>query len=100
MTMTSKLSHSVFDQMLYSTSRVVGVVFVGDEDAHLWVALDVPLDPVGAGEKPILHRAGAPGAAQMVGQCLFGSCLHIGLGIGAAGSRTGMDPPVVEHLRR
>ena len=75
------------------------MVLVGDEDAHLRVALDVPLHPVSAGEEAVLHRTGAAGAGQVVGQRLFGCCCHIGLGLGAAGSRPRMDPPIIEHLR-
>ena len=79
--------------------EVVDVVLAGDEDADLGVALDVPLHPVGAGENAVLHPAGAPGAGQMIGQRLFRCRRHIGLCLGAAGGRTGVDPPVVEHLR-
>ena len=83
---------------LQALFQIGGVVLVGDEDADLRVALDVPLHAVGAGEKPILHGAGPAGAGQMVGQRLFCSFGHVGLGLGAAGRRPGVDPPVIEHL--
>ena len=79
--------------------QIVGVVLVGDEDAHLGVALDGPFDPVGAGEQPLLHPAHPARAGQVVGQRLFGCGSHIGLRVRAAGGRALMDPPVVEHLR-
>ena len=79
--------------------QILGVVLVGDKDTHLWFAHDVPLHPVGAGEQAVLHRAGAPGAGQVVCQRLFGRCRHIGLGVCTAGGRPRVHPPVVEHLR-
>ena len=79
--------------------QILGVVLIGDEDAHLRFAHDVPLHPVGAGEQAVLHRAGAPGAGQVVCQRLFSRCRLIGLGIGTTGGRPRVHPPVVEHLR-
>ena len=79
--------------------QIVNVVLVGDQDAHLRVAHDVPLHPISAGEQPILHGAGAAGAGQMICQRLFGRRRHIGLGLRTAGGGTGMHPPVVQHLR-
>ena len=79
--------------------QIVNVVLVGDQDAHLRVAHDVPLHPVGTGKQPILHGAGAAGAGQMICQRLFGRRRHIGLGLRTAGGGTGMHPPVVQHLR-
>ena len=48
--------------------QIVNVVLVGDQDAHLRVAHDVPLHPISAGEQPILHGAGAAGAGE--NQCV------------------------------
>ena len=79
--------------------QIVNVVLVGDQDAHLRVAHDVPLHPVGTGEQPILHGAGAAGAGQMICQRLFGRRRHIGLGLRTAGGRPRVHPPVVQHLR-
>jgi len=79
--------------------QIIGVVFIGDKDAHLRVAHDVPLHPVGAGIQTIFHGAGAAGAGQMICQRLFGCCRHIGLGLRTAGGGTSMHPPVVQHLR-
>ena len=79
--------------------QIIGVVFIGDKDAHLRVAHDVPLHPVGTGEQTVLHGAGASGAGQMIRQRLFGRRRHIGLGIRAARGRALMHPPVIQHLR-
>ena len=94
-----KCLQSIWKKTTWDNYEVIGVVLVGDEDAHLRVALDVPLHPVSAGEETVLHRTGAAGAGQVVGQRLFGCSRHIGLGLGAAGSGPRMDPPIIEHLR-
>ena len=100
MTMTSNRSQVVFfPDALQALFQILGVILVGDEDAHLRLPHNVPPDPIGAGVQAILYGTGAAGALQMVGQrllCRFG---NVGLGIGAAGGRAFVHPPVVEHLR-
>ena len=93
------LPFSLCPDAVQALFQILGVVLVGDEDAHLGFAHDVPLHPVGAGEQTVLHRAGAPGAGQVVCQRLFRRCRNVWLGVCTAGGRPRVHPPVVEHLR-